>query len=190
MRLLTATIVLLASTQVTVGEILVIPSESTTGVNSSPLEQRKLYLFEVEGTWLRDVPALWRCDAEWFENGNFPADVWSEEYPLQTEPDLLDLQIDYTSPNWLGTTDGQTFLAHTYSPSHRYRTYYAGQGNPVNFRMSDDYWTRNSGTLTVTITEATDVPATSTWGLLASTLGIAVVGSMLFLRKQAQPASS
>ncbi|MBN2447338.1 MAG: hypothetical protein JXO22_11455 [Phycisphaerae bacterium] len=135
-----------------IGEKFSVCSTDGSGVTSPVLRDGQWYLFEVSGTWYRDSVHI--GDAEWYE---FDSDGdWREEY--SGYPGLLDLQIDRTSPDWLGSSDGRNYAAHTYSPSHRYRLYYEGQGRSVNLRIYDDaYPGENSGCLDVRITE-TDPP--------------------------------
>ena len=131
-----------------IGETFSVCSTDGTGVTSPVLRDGQWYLFEASGTWYRDSVHI--GDAEWYE---YDLDNdWREEY--SGYPGLLDLQIDREETEWLGSSDGENYALHTYSPSHRYRLYYEGQGRSVNLRIYDDaYPGENSGCLDVRITE-------------------------------------
>ncbi len=128
-------------------ETLSVPSEDEAGVWTSPLQAGTWYLIQVSGIWYRDATHV--ADAEWYEPE--PGDPWQEEYPEY--PGLLDLQINGVSPDWMGTADGILFARHTYSPSHVYRLWYLGTGDPIRLAIYDDHYSTNSGFLTVTIVE-------------------------------------
>jgi len=59
----------------------------------------------------------------------------SGHHPL--EGFYLDLLVNETSYDWLGTTDGENFFPHTYSPSHVYRIEIVGTGEVATFRIAD-----------------------------------------------------
>jgi hypothetical protein len=52
---------------------------------------------------------------------------------------------------WLGTVDGSTFAANTYSPSHVYNYYLVGDGLAHSFVIADVFYSDNSGSLQVSI---------------------------------------
>ena len=87
---------------------------------------------------------------------------------------MLDLLINNTEYDWLGTTDGINFAPHTYSPLHIYMIdSFVGNGQAISlsFRIQDADASDNSGYLNVSITPE---PAT---------LFLLTIGG-LFLRKR------
>lgn len=78
----------------------------------------------------------------WFELG--PGDPATVDYNL-------DLLVNESQYDWLGSTDGKRYAAHTFSPNHVYRIYIVGDGEPLSFRIHASSYDWNEGSLTVKI---------------------------------------
>jgi len=92
------------------------------------------------------------------------------------EKDVLDLLINLTAVDWLGSSDGDTWAPHTYSPDHVYRYDYTGTGSAVRLSISDWYpfydegdYTDNVGALDVEITAIPEPASLIVWLLLGAT---------------------
>ena len=84
---------------------------------SSALEAGQEYQIKAEGTYGYSYLNIY-ADAEWhFRSG---ATVWTENFNSVGGSPLLDLLINDTEYNWLGTTDNINFSAGTFSPNHVY----------------------------------------------------------------------
>ncbi len=145
-------------------ETLEVSSLGPVPVGSLALVPGQPYLFEASGVWnhwTADPEAL--TDAEWGRHQPYVIGQWDwyelqEDYPWVTyEKDVLDLVINETAIDWLGSSDGVNWAAHTFSPDHVYRYEWAGQGQSVSFMIADhtpfgsSYYHDNSGSLTVRI---------------------------------------
>jgi hypothetical protein len=151
-------------------EVLSVCSDGTH-VQSQPLTVGVDYTVEATGAYYyyTGQPPK-QEDALWYQSNGTD---WDTEAPS--------LWLDHQSVGWLGTTDGSTFLAHTYSPTHVYRDYVIGTGQPVDFVIMDSYYGDNSGGLQVTIT-STSVPEPATVSLLITAL--LGLGAVLFVRRR------
>ena len=112
-------------------ETLSIPATTSGAVTSSVLSVGIAYRIEATGTYGWGTGT---ADAEWVLSGVSGTPV--ELYPaggFTLATDTLDLLIDGVAVNWMGTADGITWAAHTYSPSHVYRLEIVGAGNPLAF---------------------------------------------------------
>jgi len=122
----------------TKAEVLEVPSYGTPTVTSSPLEAGKVYIIEARGTFEYD--SYWErfADAEWAQrNSPNPPEPWVENVDHPELVDCLDLLVNEIPRNWMGTTDGLNFAAHTYSPTHVYRLEWTGTGEAITFRIED-----------------------------------------------------
>ena len=101
------------------------------------------------------------ANAEWSipTNGVGP---WVEYFDVG-DPDMLELLVNGLDLDWLGTTDGVNFSAHTYSPTHVYRLYLTGTGIALDFHIEDTQYTDSSLFLQV---EISTVPKPATLMLL------------------------
>lgn len=124
--------------------------------------------------WTADPEAL--TDAEFGRHQPYVIGEW-DWYELagdfdwaSYEKDILDLIVDDTAVDWLGSSDGVNWAAHTFSPDHVYRYEWTGHGQSVSFMIADhipfgsDYYGDNSGSLTVSIYT---LPEPMTLGMLA-----------------------
>jgi hypothetical protein len=123
------------------------PVTSTTILNAN-----EWYIFEVSGTFGYDS-ADSLADAEWARDYTWPPETWVEQ--IGNPPDL-DLLVNETEQDWMGTTDSvitdiSVFSAHTYSPTHVYRLHWLGAGEAVTFRIEDGPSLDNDGFLEVKI---------------------------------------
>ena len=80
------------------------------------------------------------------------------------DTDIHDIIINGQAVRWLGSADGGlSWTAHTFSPSHVYRYYVTGYGQPLSFAIADHYpfgpmhYDDNVGGLTVRIYSITEV---------------------------------
>ncbi len=105
--------------------------------------------------------------------------------PSQYYPSYLDLLVNETSYDWLGTTDGVTFTPHTYSPSHVYRINIIGTGDVATFRINDSAYHDNSGALQV---EISVVPVPS--AVILGGLGLTFSGWLLMKKRALRIAKS
>lgn len=135
-------------------EILVVPATNLAGVYSSPLTAGQLYDFTIVGTYFFSPYPNVIADAEWSDPYN-----WVECAVYNSlAADALDVVINDTPVDWLGTSDGITYAPHTFSPTHTYIYRYVGTGASVNFHVADlfpwggDCTGDNSGFLTVDVT--------------------------------------
>jgi hypothetical protein len=163
-------------------ETIEIDARSDDPVFSSPLIDGQWYLLEARGTYQWSIYGF-RADAEWLQDWNDEVQpTWDvrEEYLEDThDPERrlwgMELLVNGEDRDWLGTTDGETFSPHVFSPSHVYRQYIQGTGNPVSFDIYD--WPGapgNSGSLQVEISPLA-VPEPSTI-LLLSLSGLCLLG--------------
>ena len=133
-------------------ETMTIESTNDTPVWSSPLVSGTPYCIQATGwfyfAYSPGIPDLREDDANYFfmDNGN----------PVQAQ--YAPLRIDSQFVPWLGTVDGATFAADTYSPSHVYNYYVVGDGLPHSFVISDVFYSDNFGSLQVSISPV-PVPA-------------------------------
>lgn len=122
----------------------------TSTQTSTVLENGKKYIVEVSGTYTY-APGGRIADAEFVYS---PDDAdWFEEIPAPY-PDkalLLELLVNNSTQDWLGSTDDENFTPHTYSPNHVYRLEVIGTGNPLSFSIYDSSYDWNEGSLTVSI---------------------------------------
>jgi len=121
----------------------------TPTVSSTVLENGKVYEVDVQGTYTFSSGDR-IADAEFSFNPDTAQ--WYEE--LQGVPNqqfILDLLINGFPVDWLGSSDGNTFSPHTYSPDHHYKLMVTGQEQPISFTINDSSYDWNSGYLTVTI---------------------------------------
>jgi len=161
-------------------EVLEVPANGST-VWSSPLQAGETYIIEASGTYIfggpQPVLGYFYADAEWFED-NYPdpgVKHWLEDWTYGAPPpNNLELSINGTFYDWLGTTDGNTWASHTYNSSHVYRLYYVGTGDPISLNIYDTVYFDNSGSLTVDISPVPE-PAT---------LSLIVLGGLAVLRRK------
>lgn len=127
------------------GDTYSVDSTTSVPISTAPLQMGVTYLFEASGTYQFDVNnrgELW-ADAEWMDyyalddSGNKINELGIvEKRGLGVSEDILDLVIDGLEVDWLGYS-GSGWAAHTYSPSHVYRYYYTGTGNPATLVIAD-----------------------------------------------------
>ncbi len=137
------------ATTVANAEVLQVDSYGTPTVYSSVLEAGQIYRIEVRGTFSYDS-ARSLADAEWAQ---YPAPPDWVEHPAGPA-NALELVINDSPRDWMGTTNGVDFAPHTYSPSHLYRSDWLGAGEQIAFRIEDGTGSRiwdNRGVLTVEI---------------------------------------
>jgi hypothetical protein len=156
-------------------ETFFVPASGIT-ITSSILEAGKQYQIRAEGAYIYSYANL-PADAEWhLRDGatNWEEDYWDTRTNFYRYSEL-DLLVNNTEYDWLGTTDGINFSAHTYSPNHIYLiNSFIGSGQAVNFRIQDIDASDNSGQLSVSINE---VPEPVTLMLLG-------LGSLMIRRKR------
>lgn len=135
-------------------ETVEVPSYSyTTYSSDTVLEEGKTYLLEVSGSFTFSSGDRY-ADAEFSYNPD--ANLWTETLVGGGYPEhLLDLLINGQPQDWLGSQDGVTYTAHTYSPDHKYKLYFVGEGEPLIFNIYDLSPDWNEGSLFVTISEFT-----------------------------------
>ncbi|MGA2322793.1 MAG: PEP-CTERM sorting domain-containing protein [Sedimentisphaerales bacterium] len=154
-------------------ENLIVPASGTT-VTSSVLEAGKEYQIRAEGTYIYSWANL-PADAEWhlrYGATNWEEDYWDSGSGIYHYSEL-DLLVNNTEYDWLGTTDGTNFAPHTYSPLHTYMIdSFVGTGQAISFRIQDIDASDNSGYLNVSITPE---PAT---------LFLLTLGGLLLRRKK------
>jgi len=154
MLLLTALLLVPLSSHASISETLEV--SSLTGVpvaTSTILEAGKNYIIEVSGTFTY-APGGRIADAEYVYS---PDDAdWFEEIPAPYDDKalLLELLVNNSAQDWLGSADGQNFTPHTYSPNHVYRLEVVGEGSPISFVIYDSSYDWNEGSLTVSIMPA------------------------------------
>jgi hypothetical protein len=155
-----------------------VPSENPNPTTTTfILESGKSYQIESSGYFicndLHNLPA----DAEWWNNWG----IWEEYYSLNPEEPsyYLDLLVNETGYDWLGTTNGIDWTPHTYSPSHTYRINITGNGELATFRIYDSNYQDNSNSLQVEISEISIIPAPG-----AFILGSIGIGAINWLRKR------
>ena len=144
---LIAGLTLCAVTQLTIDSTTSVPVET-------PLVTRvgQTYLIEASGTYTyAGVEGI--ADAEWLYGS---PGLWYEEFPPEANypPETLDLIVNNAPRDWLGSTDGENWAPHTFSPNHVYRLYVVGDGQPLSFYINDLSYDWNKGSLTVRISEA------------------------------------
>lgn len=158
-RIYVATLLMfLFCAQTVQAEILQVMSSSPNVVwTSFDLVSGQEYQIEVSGTYSYDYGSLAIADAEWNQQyGN----KWYEDHIANPDPyRILDLFVNDQAVDWLGTTDGENFLVHTYSPTHIYRSNVIGTDTPLSFKIYDSQYDDNSGFLQVQITPVPE-PAT------------------------------
>lgn len=139
---------------------------------SLPLKVGVEHLVEVSDTYILNPTFSQPADAEFcfdYGTGN-----WTEVLSGDPSQDKLDLLVNESSIDWLGSADGGiTWASHTFSTNHIYRYSVVGSGTPVSFAISDFtpygdafYWD-NSGGLLVTIRPVIPLPG---MGLSSSAL--------------------
>jgi len=163
-------------------EMLLVPATNINGVMTSALSAGQLYMFSCSGTYSfgRDDPSVW-ADAEWC----FTSGILAEYWPFPKDPygtsdevnDVLDLCVNDRAVAWLGTTNGLSWTPHTYSPTHEYRFFYAGTGDPVKLHIADsrpftplDETDTNAGHLAVSITPVPEPSSIVALGALLTPL--------------------
>jgi hypothetical protein len=143
-------------------------------------------MIEVSGTYTY-APGGRIADAEFAYDPD--GDRWLEELPGVINREFnLELLVNETPQNWLGSSDGFNFYPHTLSPDHTYQLSFTGQGSPVSFRIYDSSYDWNSGFLTVSL-ETAPIPEPSTITLLGIGIGfLTLVGCKnkiyIFLRNR------
>src|SRR6516225_4857884 len=126
-------------------ETITIESTNDTPVWSSPLVSGTPYCIQATGwfyfAYSPGIPDLREDDANYFflDNGN----------PVQVQ--YAPLRIDSQVVPWLGTVDGSTFAADTFSPSHVYNYYLVGDGLAHSFVIADVFHPDNLRSLQVSI---------------------------------------
>jgi hypothetical protein len=161
-------------------------NENTVSTNTVLLSGHE-YLIQVQGTFIYNKWAtgyVFGADAEWaFDQATGQKDwveQWTRSGDPYAEPEyMMDLIINGQGINWMGTPDtvvtiNSFFSAHTYSPSHIYRTTIIGQDLPISLMIADSPYSDNEGQLTVEINE---IPEPATLSLLA-------LGAILTERKR------
>jgi hypothetical protein len=139
---LVSTLLLCCSVQ---AETMTIESTTDAPMWSSPLVSGTPYCIQASGwfyfAYSPGIPDLREDDANYFflNNGN----------PVQVQ--YAPLRIDSQVVSWLGTVDGSTFAADTYSPSHIYNYYLIGDGLAHSFVIADVFYPDNFGSLQVSI---------------------------------------
>jgi hypothetical protein len=132
-----------ATNAASVLETLNVNADGTT-TQSKPLTSGVVYLFEASGTCYFKLPYSNLADANWNQDPLIPNSTeWNAERGS--------LQIVDHFVTWLGTIDGTVFQPHTFSPSHIYRYYITGTGQPLDFYFADVAYGDNSGYLDVAI---------------------------------------
>jgi len=115
---------------------LTIPSDGTT-INSESLTSGIWYTIIVEGAYQYQYPAEPSAiaDAEW-------AETTSQGNPGWNNPDSshLELLINNQDIDWGG-----------YNSNHTYAFITVGMGSPISFKINDDNYADNQGSLTVRI---------------------------------------
>jgi formylglycine-generating enzyme required for sulfatase activity len=126
-------------------------------VSTTVLEQGKQYVIEVEDFYGYDTKGS-KADAEWSYDINRA--TWIQHYGILNGQDALDLIVNGTSYDWMGTPDeivsnDSVFTPHVYSPSHIYRLCFTGEGAPVSLQVYDGdpgpRYSDNNGILDVRI---------------------------------------
>ena len=108
-------------------------------VSTTILELGKQYVIEVTGRYGYDTQGS-IADAEWSYDINRA--TWVELYGILNGQDVLDLIINGTSYDWMGTTDeivtcDSVFAPHVRSLSHTYRLCFTGEGTPLSLQVYD-----------------------------------------------------
>jgi hypothetical protein len=132
-------------------EILQVWSTTATPVEtSSALEDGVEYLIEASGTFTYSSGGR-IADAEFSLALSYGGPAgWFEANPGNPEY-VLDLLVNGSPLDWLGSSDGINFSPHTYSPDHVYRFFLIGEGLPISFVIYDTSYAWNDGYLTVSI---------------------------------------
>jgi len=147
----------------TCSETLSIPSDGTH-VLSQPLVLGTEYVIEASGTFYydngvdEDAAWIWRL-TEWRQ------DAFGTYGCLVVNGQFVD---------WQGTSDGENYFIHTFSPSHVYQYDVVGGGEPVDFYIMDTNYGDNAGALQVDITP-TPEPAT---------LSLLVIGGLAMMGRK------
>lgn len=154
-----------------VGTLLVLAGFTATAA-ASPCEILDTFLVPSDGTNVDSNIVLeagveytiWAEDTFTFNQGPDPADAewwWhaADETWYESGAGCGDLRVDGASPTWMGTPDPSAeicddniYLEHVFSPSHVYKITFVGQGDTVDFDISDSVYSDNVGALTVSIT--------------------------------------
>jgi hypothetical protein len=150
-------------------EVVSVPSDGSHA-ESSALVAGVPYALEASGLWYFSWPALdCMTDAAWTTYPNPPAWIENDTLAVNGEKVL-----------WLGTTDGQNFYPHTFSPTHVYRYSVVGSGQPLDLCTWDSYLPDNLGSLQVRV-EATPEPS----ALALLTVTVVCVLARVWRRKRA-----
>lgn len=131
-------------------ENIEINSQNNTPVFSSILEEGKLYKIEATGVYTY-APGGRIADAEYIYEPD--TNTWYEQLNIVNPESNLDLIVDDTSINWMGTQNGIHYSQNTYSPNHTYQTYVIGDNSPISFFIYDSSYDWNDGSLNVLIEE-------------------------------------
>ncbi len=140
-------------------QTLTIGGSNASGVNTNPLASGETYDITVSGFPLVSQTlgqtAGWWADAEFAEywtGTGYPGGTmtYRMEKPYN-DNSLWDVLINGNAVDWLGSTDGTTWAAHTYSPDHIYRYSVVGTGASINLKRTDSLLDSRSGSLTAEV---------------------------------------
>ena len=150
-------------------ETLTINADNSSPVSSSALALGQDYLLEVSGTFAAGDNIT--ADAKYSVRA--PNMVWTDSVQNYESygPELLDLQINGTSPDW-----------GVYASDHTYYLTLTGSGSGLSFLVNDVYYPGNSGKLTVRIFKKLQETVTDENGLYQMTLNN-LLGDVLISEK-------